>query len=511
MFHSTFHELLTQVRVGFDHDRPGFSLFLGAGASRSSGVPLAEELADFAFEELFRDDGNIVDSKEPPTTTKQRVRDWVKLQRWYDKDHARYSLAMEHALLAPGVRAAFLRKQMQAARPSPGYGRLAQLLESRVFDTIYTTNFDDLVFRASAAVLTESLVQVASLAQYSRQNPSPQKPPRLLRLHGDYYHGDILNTEGELEETPTVRFETVHRLSCPQGIIVIGYGGRDRRIMADLFEHFLKADRNFLENGLFWCIQRGSELPQRVQDLRMAGGDRVHVIEIDGFDEAMEGLASGFKLRVDRSLLTESLRSSVDVQALMADAAELLTDRTNNLGALACGIEGAFLELCGQVGAREAALIAVVSEEAEVVCAVNVPLIANVRLPAALIRSLPGTQGVDISTSELARLPSLSSAMAGARTVAYPVSCDTERLGLALFSFPPSLPASDKDERIIAAISGLLVLASRRFLNNKQLRLTQLAESFWGVRGCPSGSPGEDWARAEGVVRGEIDALRRRC
>jgi hypothetical protein len=505
MPHDDFHEVITHVRQSFDGDRSGFSLFLGAGASKSSGVPLADELADIAFETSFRG-ANTVDPTEPPADIKQRVRDWVEVQPWYDKDLAKYSLAMEHALITPGIRAKFLEKQTQAARPSPGYLRLAQLLGSRVFDTIYTTNFDDLMFRAWAKMFSERLVEVASLDQYPLQNPSPQKP-RLLRLHGDYHHGNVLNTEGELEKTPSIRYRTVHRLSCPQGMIVIGYGGRDHRIMEDLFGRYLKTDRNFLKNGLFWCIQRGSELPVRVQDLRRAGGDRVHVIKIDGFDQAMEALATGFELHAD-ALLPESLRSAVEDTALLADASKLLTDSTNDLPALACGIENAFFKLSRQVAARSAILIAVDSDVARVVCAVNASSVLNAHVPVTFAASLADRPAADISSSELARSSPLAMVLTGMRTVAYPVTCEGQRLGVVLFSFDPSGQGSQKEERVIAALGGLLVLAAKRFLDKKQLLMGQRATAFWNERGCPEGSPEIDWSKAEAELKAAIDSCR---
>ncbi len=370
MPHGTFQEVLTQIRQSQDDGRPGFSLFLGAGASKSAGVLLAEELADLAFEQSFRDAGNTVRPEESREDLLQRVRAWEKAQQWYDEDKSRYVLAMEHALLAPGVRMTFLRKHTRSARVTIAYRRLAQLLAKRVFDTVYTTNFDDLVLQAVQQA-AGSIDHVASLEQYLRQNPSPSNP-RLIRLHGDYSHGDILNTKDELEATPQVRLQKVHQLSCPQGMIVMGYGGQDRRIMIDLFEKHM-SDPRFLENGLFWCIRRGSDVPHHVLSLRDRYRGRVHITEIESFDHAMEALAVGFELRTDSWILQESLITSVGVQALMVGATELLVDLSEGIHSVRDRIEDVFTRLSRQLAASRGLLIGVQSDTARFVAGANLP------------------------------------------------------------------------------------------------------------------------------------------
>src|SRR5260370_1044118 len=108
---ASFQDLITQINHFRHGERPGFAIFLGAGASRSSGVLLADELASKAFEEMFIGHGNEIDMHAPLRLTAERVRLWTEAQPWYDtSSKGRYQLAMERAFLSQPARETFLRR-----------------------------------------------------------------------------------------------------------------------------------------------------------------------------------------------------------------------------------------------------------------------------------------------------------------------------------------------------------------------------------------------------------------
>jgi hypothetical protein len=488
---------------------------------------LADELADLAIAELLESDGNLLDWAAPPGAIRAKIRDWEMSQPWYDVSKNRYQLAMEHALLAPGVRATFLRKHIAKARPSRGYRRLAQLLKSRVFDTIYTTNFDELVRRGCEGALEQPLVEVAAPDAFEGQNPSPCDP-RLIRLHGDYHHGNVLNTEGELEHTPGLRFDAVHRLSRPQGMIVIGYGGLDKKLMTQLFDARIH-DKNFLKNGLFWCIRSGSEIPPHVNvliDHDLEG--RVHVVEIDGFDQAMELLARGFGLDADKWFLTESLRSSIETQALLADATQLLVDSRDERQPLSERIGDVFRRLILRLRGTEAILLALGSGDPRIIGTVNMSKDTRVA-PSSLFCRLPEGQRYDVTAKDLEPDDLFGSIVENRRIKAYQVWRDGLRKGVAVLALEKSTEGAEEDDRIVSSVCGLLVLAADRLYStsgyttaasqsfekakvdaevlsadenlSEHEQVSRLAYEFWQARGCVEGFEREDWLRALAEVR----------
>src|SRR5690348_4359298 len=107
---ASLQDLITQVNHFRDGGRPGFSFFLGAGASKTSGVPLAEELADRAFGEMFTGHFN---GPGGHVSRRLQVLAWVEGQSWYDiSSKSRYQLAMERAFLSHPARATFLKRQL---------------------------------------------------------------------------------------------------------------------------------------------------------------------------------------------------------------------------------------------------------------------------------------------------------------------------------------------------------------------------------------------------------------
>lgn len=503
-------DVVAQMRHFRGSGRPGFSLFLGAGASKSSGVPLAEELADLAFRELFESQGNIVKSTDPIDQVCERVRVWETLQPWYDGSKPRYQLAMENALLAPGVRAAFLKRHTEKARLSVGYRHLAQLLKARVFDTVYTTNFDALVRRGCEGVLEEPLVDVAAPEAFEIQSSSPCDP-RLIRLHGDYWHGNVLNTEGELEQTPGLRFKTAYQLSRPQGMIVVGYGGLDKKLMTQLFQENI-GDKNFLKNGLFWCVRRGSSAPPHVKVLTDKDTEgRIHIVEIDGFDDAMGLLTRGFELDADKWDLTESLRSSIEVQALLADAAQLVIDAEHMGPRIADRVEDVFSRLTERLHASAAVLVLENPNLGRVLSAVNMGAIKSFDSASSFFRDLPDELSCEVAAMDLCAEDQFASLFSNRRVRAYQVWRGGEQKATAAFGFGESGVRRDHDERIITAVCGLLVLAIKgiSFVADWPSlslddQIARLAYSYYEKRGCCGGSPDADWLRAEEEVRRSI-------
>lgn len=287
-------ELLAQLTPFRNSPRPGYALWLGAGASKRSGVPLASELIDEALTDFYAAH-HPPPLSEPRADTAARARLWAEGLDWLrDRAKSRYALVMDNAFLSPGAREQFLKQQVLQSGVSLGYRRLAQLLAAKAFDTVFTTNFDHLVRRGCEGLLSQPLKEIISLEQYPREQPSPSEP-RLVRMHGDFYHGNILNSEGELETLPMVRVATAVRLLHCQGLIVIGYGGNDRRLMSELF-HRNFDNPDFLRNGLLWCVLPGQQPSHHVETLvdRDYPVPRISVIEIVGFDELLDAIARHF-------------------------------------------------------------------------------------------------------------------------------------------------------------------------------------------------------------------------
>ena len=136
-----------------------YAVFLGAGASISSGVPSTEaciwEWKRSVF--LSNNPGTEQQFKE---LSLRSVQD--RIQRWLDSkgtypgrwDPAEYSFYIEKCYPVREHRRQFFAERIRTAQPHLGYRLLCLLAEAEVISSVWTTNFDGLVAKAAASFQT---------------------------------------------------------------------------------------------------------------------------------------------------------------------------------------------------------------------------------------------------------------------------------------------------------------------------------------------------------------------
>jgi hypothetical protein len=360
---------------------PKHMLLLGAGASVTSGVPTASDLVL----ELLRSEYSAnkhLPPRDAHIQPESKIRAWAtRALPWFNpNDHKRseYEQVMENVLRLPDARNAFLRRKLARAKPGKGYLRLGSLISRGWFNTIWTTNFDHMV-RACTHHLPEPLEEVNALDQFTTLDVSLTRR-RLIRLHGDFWHGDLINTPEEFRSMPQVRYEALQRLLLTQGLIVVGYGGRDRSIMDALID--VARDSTNLHKGLFWCIRKDTTCPPFVRRLVQVCGQRAYLVEIDGFDEMMA--------EIDKALVrkptTKGSSASVALpddpefawegQALLADLAEALTAPCS-IAQVRQRQQKSLSHLCKILGAPRAVLVCKRSPQKKFFVAAAVDLVTS--------------------------------------------------------------------------------------------------------------------------------------
>ncbi|NVC72797.1 SIR2 family protein, partial [Vibrio vulnificus] len=278
-------ELITYITTKSSKTATNYSLLLGAGASVTSGIKSGQDLVSEWRKDIFQRYNSTTPYKE------EEASNYLSKQSWYDPSKE-YSSLFEKKFDLASQRRRFVEQQVDAAFPSIGYAYLVSLAngENIYFDTIYTTNFDDLInesfyqFSHTRPLLCAHDSSVSSLTINSSR-------PKIIKLHGDYLYDDIKST---LRETETLESNIKKKLiefSKEYGLIVVGYSGGDRSIM-DVISHLLKNEEYF-KNGIYWCIRKGDNISQELKNLLWK--DRVYFVEIDGFDELMASIHNSTK------------------------------------------------------------------------------------------------------------------------------------------------------------------------------------------------------------------------
>jgi NAD-dependent SIR2 family protein deacetylase len=259
--------LINIIKSTIDHC-PNFALFLGAGASKTSGVKMSGDLIrDWrsAYHKMYGEGMPFDDYNDYPA---------------FDTNEE-YSALFESLYDQPSQRREFIESCIKDAYPSWGYIYLVNLLTENVFNTVFTTNFDDLLNEACYQFSGTTRPIVCAHDSSIRSIRITSKRPKIIKLHGDFLFDNIKNTVTELETLEDNMKEKFRQYATEFGLIVVGYSGSDRSIM-DTLSMLLKSENNF-PHGIYWCVQKGATLTPTVEMMTHYANFRI--IEIAGFDD----------------------------------------------------------------------------------------------------------------------------------------------------------------------------------------------------------------------------------
>lgn len=259
-----------------------FCFLLGAGASKSSGIPTGNELCQKWYEELKED------LREEPDL----VKDWEnKVGVALNLEHAGqfypflYTKRYENS---PHLGYEELKSLMDKKEPSIGYLILAQILAEGVHRFVVTTNFDALIEDA-IRMHTAKRPLVAGHETLAEYISLQDERPTIIKIHRDL----LLHPFNDEARTSFLQEEWKKALSpllknfC---MLVVGYGGNDGSLM-----DYLKAIDPSDRKSIYWCIRKESDLSPKVSDLLT---EKDYVVEIEGFDELMFALNDTLKFNI---------------------------------------------------------------------------------------------------------------------------------------------------------------------------------------------------------------------
>ncbi len=249
--------------------------------------------------------------------TSMHGEDELSHQPWFDKENE-YSELFEALYDQPTQRREFIESCITGAKPSWGYVYLTNLLDKGHFNTIFTTNFDDLVNEACFTFSNNLRPIVCAHDSSISSVRLTTTRPKIIKLHGDFLFDNIKNTIRELESLEDNMRAKFRQFATEFGMIVIGYSGHDRSIM-DTLNTLLHSGTCF-PHGIYWCIRDSVDnLPEQLKNL--ARFPHFHLIKIDGFDEFMAELheALGCSLQQEVVEPYSALSSKLDRYFLVSE------------------------------------------------------------------------------------------------------------------------------------------------------------------------------------------------
>ena len=272
-----------------------FAWFLGAGTSRSAGLPTATDIIwDLKRRYYCREENqNIARQDVQNEAVRVRIQSFMDAkgfpEQWAEEEYSTYFEKIFASDKESQRRYFSSILSEEEVSLSVGNRVLGALVASGLTRVMFTTNFDSVVEKSVAEVGDKSIaafhIEGSRAANEALNN---EEFPIYCKLHGDYRYDSIKNLPVDLakqnEKLSTCLLNAGNRF----GFIVAGYSGRDASIM-NLLRRVLANDNAF-PHGLFWTGLKGEVIPpaaaQLIQEARMKGVN-AHYIEIETFDSLM--------------------------------------------------------------------------------------------------------------------------------------------------------------------------------------------------------------------------------
>ncbi|MCR1816725.1 TPR end-of-group domain-containing protein [Aliarcobacter butzleri] len=250
-----------------------YVFFLGAGCSVSSGINLAKDLAKNWYEELKKQKTKFDNFNEINEIDENNI-DFGNL----------YFEIFETLFPTPLAQQKEIQKITEGVTPSLGYYVLSEFMQKPQFNTIITTNFDNLIQDAliysgnkRALVITHQ-----DLAKFIERNDTPL----ITKIHGDA-HIHPFNNSNDTKEIPEDLKVAIQGLFINAKLIFIGYRGNDESI-ANLLEGCKRIDQ------VYWFGSNepiDTKLKKWWEELKI----KTHIKERD-FDKIMSLIKGKFKI-----------------------------------------------------------------------------------------------------------------------------------------------------------------------------------------------------------------------
>lgn len=282
----------TDFVAKFAQSSEHFMWLLGAGTSRSAGMPSATDLIWELKRRYYcvHENQSISDHDVGNTAIQARIQSYFEGKNcpplWSNEEYPFYfelNFGQDY-----GAQQKFLAAQLSSEKISVNIGHraLAAFMANGSAKVVFTTNFDEVIEAAYSAISSQNLTPFHLEGSYAALDAlNAERFPIYAKLHGDFRYTSIKNLEKDLVSNDEEIRRCFLAAATRFGIVVTGYSGRDSNVMTMMRDAL--AQNNAFPQGLFWTVPRASEVAdavlQLLQDARSKGID-AHVVETGTFD-----------------------------------------------------------------------------------------------------------------------------------------------------------------------------------------------------------------------------------
>jgi hypothetical protein len=259
-----------------------FCLFLGAGATKSAGLPLGHELRNVILQKIY-DNSNFSENLE---NFRKEYGHQIEEKQEITLEMVMQGLRERYGNTAYELLRSFVDENKL---PPEGYWSLSRLIKNKFFDIVFTTNFDELLEKSFDEDMgRDKYVLLCTSDDFKSFRPeeSPEKP-FLIKLHGAHSRlSTLVATWEDIQELSKNKADFLDHYSTYHFIIFVGYSGRDPDIRKVL--HRASSSKR---NKVFWVSPNDLEtMTQEVLDWFESRQNHIRMSSDDFFNELEDHL-----------------------------------------------------------------------------------------------------------------------------------------------------------------------------------------------------------------------------
>lgn len=274
---------------------PHLMWFLGAGTSRSAGLPTATDIIwDLKRRYYCLHENQDLQSHDiNNSAVKKKIQAYMDSKRfpalWSPGE---YSFYFDLMFSNDGqAQQRYIRESLDNSKISLNIGHrvLAGLMEMGRVRIVFTTNFDEVIETAFAEVAGKNLSAYHLEGSYAALDALNEEHfPLYAKVHGDFRYQSIKNLTEDLRSNDREIQKCFLAAATRYGLVISGYSGRDENVMSMLREAIHQ--NNAFPHGLFWTAPRLSSVERGVWEIIAHAKDkgvRTSVVETGTFDEML--------------------------------------------------------------------------------------------------------------------------------------------------------------------------------------------------------------------------------
>lgn len=276
----------------FVANAPQIMWFLGAGTSRTAGMPTAMDITwDLKVKYYCRQENQNLNSHDLNNAqVRRRVQSYCDAKGfpplWSNEEYSHYfeiAFGQDYA-----AQQRYLADQLDSRKISLNIGHkaLAGLITLNKARIIFTTNFDDVIEAASAKVANQNLTAYHLEGSYAALEAlNTERFPIYAKIHGDFKYQSVKNLSQDLLGNDVKLQQCFIASASRYGLVVSGYSGRDNNVMSMFYQAIEQP--NAFPLGLFWTTPALQSVADNVKDFIAAAqlkGINAHIIDTGTFD-----------------------------------------------------------------------------------------------------------------------------------------------------------------------------------------------------------------------------------